>query len=258
MELSKRLEATSHFLFRHRGTLPAGTLLLFLLALNGYTDANTPAAVDFLWETGLIGFILAGIAVRVVTVGAGPPGTSGRNTRTQVADALNTTGIYSLLRHPLYVGNFFIFLGIALFPQNGWVAAVCVLAFWLFYLPIMMAEEEFLRRKFGAAFLEWTRHTPAILPLSWRWRRSDRGFSWRKALRREYQTVYAVIWFYVLLDMTEDYFHEGLLLPDRELWILLGVSTFPYLVLLAISKRTRWLEDDPPAPAAPSPPAQPA
>ena len=32
--------------------------------------------------------------------------TSGRNTHDQVADSLNTSGIYSIVRHPLYVGNF--------------------------------------------------------------------------------------------------------------------------------------------------------
>ncbi|MGB8874133.1 MAG: hypothetical protein WCC75_12145, partial [Desulfobaccales bacterium] len=45
--------------------------------------------------------------------GLPPRGTSGRNTQGQVAETLNTTGIYSLVRNPLYLGNFLIWLGLS-------------------------------------------------------------------------------------------------------------------------------------------------
>lgn len=246
MELAKQFEVTGQYLFRHRGTIPAGTLLLFMLALNGHSDPIQYEGLESAWEVGLVLFSLVGLAIRVATVGSVPPGTSGRNTQQQVADALNTTGIYSIVRHPLYIGNFFIFLGISLFPQNPWVVAICVLLFWLFYCPIMMAEERYLRQKFDATFLEWTRRTPAIVPRFWLWRKSERRFSLRKAIRREYQTPYAIVVYYTLLEITEDYFREGLMMPDRKVWILLLVSTALYLALIAVTKRTRWLENAPP------------
>ena len=50
---------------------------------------------------------LLGEAIRIITVGHAPRNTSGRNTTEgQVADVINTSGIYSIIRHPLYVGNF--------------------------------------------------------------------------------------------------------------------------------------------------------
>ncbi len=52
-----------------------------------------------------------GLALRVIVVGHAPYGTSGRNTREQVADTLNTTGMYSIVRHPLYLANYLIILG---------------------------------------------------------------------------------------------------------------------------------------------------
>ena len=51
-----------------------------------------------------------------------PAGTSGRNTAKQVADTLNTTGLYSLTRNPLYLGNAVIYMAIACFLQNVWFA----------------------------------------------------------------------------------------------------------------------------------------
>ena len=59
-----------------------------------------------------------GLGIRVFTVGFTPKNTSGRNTAEQIADVLNTSGIYSMVRHPLYVGNFFMWLGIGLLTQN--------------------------------------------------------------------------------------------------------------------------------------------
>ncbi|WP_289061246.1 methyltransferase [uncultured Alistipes sp.] len=60
---------------------------------------------------------LVGLAVRVRTAGHTPDRTSDRRTAEgQVADEPNTTGIYSVMRNPLYVGDLFKWPGIALLP----------------------------------------------------------------------------------------------------------------------------------------------
>lgn len=58
-----------------------------------------------------------GLAVRVRPAGHTPDRTSDRRTAEgQVADEPNTTGIYSVMRNPLYVGDLFKWPGIALLP----------------------------------------------------------------------------------------------------------------------------------------------
>ena len=58
---------------------------------------------------------LFGLAVRVRTAGHTPDRTSDRRTAEgQVPDEPNTTGIYSVMRNPLYVGDLFKWPGIAL------------------------------------------------------------------------------------------------------------------------------------------------
>lgn len=64
------------------------------------------------WAWSCIAVSLFGLLIRAVTIGFTPKGTSGRNTKEgQVAEVLNTKGIYSVVRHPLYLGNYFMWLG---------------------------------------------------------------------------------------------------------------------------------------------------
>ena len=99
---------------------------------------------------------LLGQLIRIFTVGFAPKNTSGRNTvNGQIADELNTTGIYSLIRHPLYLGNFFMWLGPVLFLRSVGFLIVFFLLYWLYYERIMFAEEQFLRRKFGEVYDKW-------------------------------------------------------------------------------------------------------
>src|SRR5262245_19709566 len=103
MKLSDRLSDTGSFLFRWRSYLPLAPL--FAASYAGPRIDPGSAATRVAWDAVCLAVALIGLAVRVVTVGTAARGTSGRNTRAQKADVLNTTGIYSIVRHPLYVGN---------------------------------------------------------------------------------------------------------------------------------------------------------
>lgn len=61
----------------------------------------------------------------------------------------NTTGMYSIVRHPLYLGNFFVGFGIVLICSSVWLAVVFCLLFVVYYERLMFAEEEFLRTSSG-------------------------------------------------------------------------------------------------------------
>lgn len=99
------------------------------------------------------GLIAFGSDIRAIAIGTSNKNTSGRNTKQQVAEALNTKGIYSTMRHPLYVGNYFMWIGIVAYTGNIWFVVLVSLAFWLYYERIMFAEERFLERKFGEDYV---------------------------------------------------------------------------------------------------------
>jgi protein-S-isoprenylcysteine O-methyltransferase Ste14 len=112
MALLHSLEKEGNWLFKHRGQLP---LILFLLAIpavftTSYEDLS-PMQTKALNYTAYFLSIL-GFWVRSYTIGTTPRGTSGRNTEEQVAEQLNHSGIYSTVRHPLYLGNYLMWIGI--------------------------------------------------------------------------------------------------------------------------------------------------
>ena len=170
-----------------------------------------------------------------------PKGTSGRNVAEQKADVLNTTGIYSIVRHPLYLGNFFIWLGLSLFVQLAWVSLLCIFIFWLYYERIMFAEEEFLRKKFGDDYLTWAKTTPAFIPDFRRWRSSELAFSFRTVLKREYSGLLAVVASFAFLDIVSNLLHERRFDLDMHWRILLGIAVVIYVILRTLNRKTKVL-----------------
>ena len=109
---------TGEYFFRWRSYLPLFMAVLFLpgLAYFRETLGNSPGP-NLAWDAGCLAVALLGQAVRFFTVGFVPRGTSGRNTRGQVAETLNTT-VHAIVRNPLYLGNFIIWFGLALFIKS--------------------------------------------------------------------------------------------------------------------------------------------
>ena len=132
MALVQSLEKQGNFLFKYRGQFP---ILLFILALPFIyvTDYATLSSSAISYYMSLAIFLSSlGFLIRFYTIGTTPKGTSGRNTKKQVADELNSSGIYSMLRHPLYLGNFLIWLGISVSTANLYFIVIMSLLFWLY------------------------------------------------------------------------------------------------------------------------------
>jgi protein-S-isoprenylcysteine O-methyltransferase Ste14 len=78
-------------------------------------------------------------------------------------EALATSGPYAYTRNPLYLGSLLIGIGFAVAARSWGVGAVLVLLFIAIYLPVIRAEENFLREKFPE-FEEYARRVPRMLP----------------------------------------------------------------------------------------------
>ena len=188
MVLREDIEKQGSFLFKWRSYLPLLTVPLFIIALyhSEYLERVFGDFADKFWEGLCIEISFLGLFVRVLVAGYVPRGTSGRNTRWQVAETLNTTGMYSIVRNPLYLGNFIIVLGILLFVQVWWIVVIGIVGFWFFYNRIVFTEEAFLLRKFGTVFLEWQRKTPVFYPRFKNWQKPNIPFSFKTVFRREF------------------------------------------------------------------------
>ena len=168
MALREDMERQGRWLFRWRSYLPLLGIPLFIVALkqSGILENKFGDSVSDIWGICAIVISFLGLVVRSLTVGYTPRGTSGRNTKSQIAETLNTTGMYSISRNPLYLGNFIIVLGITLFIQVWWLALLVWFGFWLYYERIIFTEEEFLRNKFNDQDRKSTRLNSSHLKLS--------------------------------------------------------------------------------------------
>lgn len=243
MALREEFERVGNWLFRWRSYLPLILIGLFLLALRHFYYLSGNYIVSRSWEIMCLFISLSGLAVRMYAVGCAPRGTSGRNVTEQRAHSLNTTGIYSLIRHPLYFGNFLIWIGVALSIGSLWFAIVIGLVFWFYYEKIMFAEEEFLRGKFGDGFQKWAGETPVFLPLRLKlWRPPELPFEFRNALRREYSGFFGIISVFSLLRLIKDIMVERKLIID-PIWLsifLFGLAV--YVALQFLKKKTHLLD----------------
>lgn len=194
-------------------------------------------------ELIFLGVSLFGEVIRILTVGFTPKNTSGRNTvNGQIADELNVTGIYSLLRHPLYLGNFFMWLGAVLFLRSVWFTIVFGLLYWLYYERIMFAEEQFLRRKFGEIYDKWSEIVGSFIPYSFNYIRPELPFSFRTVLNKEYNSFVNIFVIFALLDIFRNYFlSERIYLTNMWMYLLVS-SLVIWLIVRTIHKRTKWLE----------------
>lgn len=241
MALKEEWEAQGNWLFRWRSYLPFVLLLLVVQACLDFDYPQHMHALQEAWMLVCLGVSFAGMAIRVHVVGHTPGGTSGRNTRQQIAECLNSRGLYSVVRHPLYLGNFLIWLGIALFFHHIWLTIAFCAVFWLYYERIMFAEEEFLRRKFGDAFVQWAMTTPAFVPRLRQWRTTQAPMDWRKVVRREYTTAFGILFSFGALELAEHLIVERQLHVEPHWRLILPAGAIGYAVLRWVKHRTTYL-----------------
>lgn len=247
MELIKEFDRQGNWLFKYRGILP---LLILVVGLAVYAylvwkNSRISAAEYTSDEYQLVCLVVAlfGQVIRILTVGYTPKNTSGRNTEEQVADTLNTSGIYSVVRHPLYVGNFFMWLGIAMLTQDTWFIVAFILMYWMYYERIMYTEEQFIESKFGDTFRNWARQTPAIIPYFGQWKNSNLEFSLKKVLRQEKNGFAAIFLLFLLFDIVGEYIIYGNIAFRNQHWLILGIgSGVLYLILKFLKNNTKILQ----------------
>ena len=244
MALLHSFEKSGNTLFKHRGQIP---VVLFVLAIPivFFTNYNN---IPESFQNGLtivsifISFI--GFVIRAYAIGTTPKGTSGRNTKEQVADSLNHTGIYSTVRHPLYLGNYLMWIGIVMFTFNIYFVVIVSLAYWLYYERIMFAEERFLERKFGEEYLEWSKKVPAFIPGFKNYLRGSIPFSFITILRREYSGVLATVVGFAFIDHMRFYVLNNSFSPWRISTYAVLVFAFLAFLLRTLKHHTKLLNEE--------------
>jgi len=106
---------------------------------------------------------------------------------------LASTGAYSLVRHPLYLGNFLILGGFAVAGGN-WIVFAVVAFFFAFYYPAAIRYEDHkLEEIFGDEWRSWSKNIPAMFPTGLKWQSSqDSEWDVRQSMIRNGELVYTI------------------------------------------------------------------
>lgn len=77
--------------------------------------------------------------------------------------ALATTGPYAYTRNPLYLGSIIIAIGFIIAARNLWIGIGALAMFAFIYLPVITAEEKYLRSAFPG-YGQYANEVPRFLP----------------------------------------------------------------------------------------------
>ena len=244
MALQEELKTQGDFLFKNRSYLPLIILVIGLSVFihseyqNKIIDNRIPELFNYIW----LSISLFGLYIRVVTVAHTPKNTSGRNTKEgQIAEQLNTTGIYSIVRHLLYLGNFFMWLGVAMLTNNTWFVIAFILLYAFYYERIMYAEESFLIQKFGDTYLDWAKNTPAFIPSFKYYQKAKYPFSIKKALKKEKNGLAAVFLIFWVFSFTGKMVKGKAI--EFEFWFYGALASTMIYIVLKIVKKQKLLDE---------------
>ncbi len=74
------------------------------------------------------------------------------------ANSLQTTGIYSITRNPMYLGLLNIYTGIAFFKGNWWTLMLIPIVILTITYLVILKEEKYMARAFGNLYVEYSKN----------------------------------------------------------------------------------------------------
>jgi protein-S-isoprenylcysteine O-methyltransferase Ste14 len=227
--------------FKYRGLLfPAAVLLVLIPSPPLYNNAVV---------TSVLGIViaLAGQGIRVATIGLEYIIRGGKN-HTVFAEKLVTGGLYAHVRNPMYFGNAFLLLGLAV-ASNSWVFFLGGITLGVaVHVGLICAEEHFLRGRFGADYEKFCREVPRLIP-----RMNGLGrtygaaarFDWGRVVDKEFMQPIDWTSATALLSLVA-LWRAGQLHASTLLLVLIAVVILLRLVLWAV-QRSRAAERVPAA-----------
>ncbi len=186
--------AIGNFFFKYRN-------LLFILLYAALFIPSPPLfssekyGPGYLWWPILLGLVITfkGQFIRALTIGLAYIVRGGKDGKVY-AEGLVTDGIFAHCRNPLYVGNILMLAGVGILANSRWFTFIILPLFLFIYQAIVLAEEHFLKNKFGSGYDDYTRHVPR-----WTFRLKgllrtvqNSSYNWKRYILKEHTTFF--IW----------------------------------------------------------------
>ena len=179
-----------------------------------------------IWGGLAVSFL--GEFIRVLAVGFAYTGTSGRENYLR-ADDLNHTGIYSIVRNPLYIGNVLMFSGLLIVFANWWALLFFNIFLITQYYFIILSEENYLQQKYGDSFNDYCSFINRVIPKCKYYQKPALPFDGRKVFFKENDSVFNMLMVFVII------------LAFREKSIVNAVPHSTHLIIAAVALITVYI-----------------
>ncbi len=200
----------------------------------------------YIWPIAIGLFVTClGQLIRGLTIGLAYIVRGGKEGK-PYAEGLVTEGIFRHCRNPLYVGNILMLLGVGILANSLVYVAIVIPVFLFIYQAIVLAEENFLRGKFGPGFDAYCKNVN-------RWWPGLRGigktfgsmeFNWKRWILKEHTTQF--IWLCgIVLILLLHYSHLSGYDTDRRnllLGIILGFLLLVYILIRYLKTTGKFKE----------------
>jgi protein-S-isoprenylcysteine O-methyltransferase Ste14 len=176
-----------NWLFAYRDYLFPLLFLMMLLTTKPTLPFGSERIDRWLDVLGLV-VVLIGQGCRCLALGFVDNIRRGGRKKRIAAQTLIRGGVFAHTRNPLYVGDLLIVCGLVLIASCQWGYVLVLPMFLGVYWAIVLAEEDFLRQKFGQEYVAYCRTVNRFVPQLTGLRQSfaDCFFDWKRVVRKEY------------------------------------------------------------------------
>lgn len=200
--------AIGNFFFRYRNFLFIFLYgALFIPSPRIFTASNM--GEHYYWWPISIGLFITvlGQVIRAVTIALAYIVRGGKDKKVY-AEGLVTEGMFNHCRNPLYVGNILMLVGVGVLSNSLLYMAVFIPGFLFIYQAIVLAEEHFLRGKFGPGYDAYCQKVSRwwINPIGMNKSFEHIPFNWKRYVLKEHTTTF--IWLAGIVLLLLGYYPE--------------------------------------------------
>jgi protein-S-isoprenylcysteine O-methyltransferase Ste14 len=230
--------AIGNFFFKYRNNLFIILYLLLFVPSPPIFSGEQFGPNYYLYPV-ILGLLVtfSGEIIRGITIGLAYIIRGGRDKKVY-AETLVTEGIFRHCRNPLYVGNILMLLGVGILANSLVYVGIVMPLFLFIYQAIVLAEENFLRNKFGTQFDAYcTRVNRWLINFSGI-SETFKGmrFNYKRWLLKEYNTL--MVWLTGIVAILIFKYPEIVPEPDNRIIIFAVIV----LVLGALYGYVRYLK----------------
>ncbi|MDD4954451.1 MAG: isoprenylcysteine carboxylmethyltransferase family protein [Candidatus Omnitrophica bacterium] len=144
---------------------------------------------------------------------------------------LTTSGPYSVVRNPLYLGTMLITIGFMILLNTSYAGFIFVVIMAAVYYRTIRNEERALGEKYGKLFLNYKENVPMIVPSFFRYKKGEKWpFSVRRIIENKEYKLFIWVINIAIIFRIKGYFlidHESM---DAKKWLLIAL----FIALAAI------------------------